>query len=340
MTTHLLIPDLTLSTDACRPVYTDYLKQWRENAVVAADKGEVAASICLQATFADLVLSGAPKHDWLGLMDEFLMHEGAPLAYSQAFAARLYGFDAQYRQSTIHAIHTRWWIETLCAPAKTDHERFARMIADKTQSDGLIYDFDVSGTILRHRMKSELTLSAAMGTEILLAAKRLDEAGALKLATNLSDQKKCPSLGYLGMEYFRLHALRNLGHEALFPVGIEAAISSCSVGLAVGWCDFAMTGKVDAYMGTAKRTGRDKPIHSPLSARHVNSLSAKVQSEDAKAKIVERLHAYSSHLAESPMDIPAFQMRDVPIPFGADRTPIEVICASGLIAEIGGPHAQ
>jgi hypothetical protein len=31
------------------------------------------------------------------------------------------------------------------------------------------------------------------------------------------------------------------------------------------------------------------------------------------------------------LDIPAFQMRDIPIPFGADRTPIEVICASELM---------
>jgi hypothetical protein len=30
------------------------------------------------------------------------------------------------------------------------------------------------------------------------------------------------------------------------------------------------------------------------------------------------------------MDIPAFQMRDIPINFGADKTPIEVICSSHL----------
>ncbi len=33
------------------------------------------------------------------------------------------------------------------------------------------------------------------------------------------------------------------------------------------------------------------------------------------------------------MDIAAFQMRDVPIAFGADKTPIEIICCAWLTAE-------
>ena len=51
--------------------------------------------------------------------------------------------------------------------------------------------------------------------------------------------------------------------------------------------------------------------------------------------IMNRLTIYARSLADNPLDIPAFQMRDVPIPFGADLTPIEAICASRLIANLG-----
>jgi hypothetical protein len=86
-------------------------------------------------------------------------------------------------------------------------------------------------------------------------------------------------------------------------------------------------------MGTAKRVARDKPIHSPLIACHVTALVDAVPSAAEKAPIEERLGAYRAHLRANPMDIPAFQMRDVPIPFGTDKTPIEVICAAWLSRE-------
>jgi hypothetical protein len=181
-------------------------------------------------------------------------------------------------------------------------------------------------------MKSELTLSAAMAVEILRNAGALDEKGALALATNLTDPKKCPPLGYMGMEYFRLHALQQLRHDALFPKGIYDAITACEVGLSVGWCDFSIVSKVDPYMGTAKRTSRDKPIHAPLTALHVRALMEPLPEGDQKAKVRDRLIGYANHLQKQPMNVPAFQMRDVPIPFGADKTPLELVSVSNLIA--------
>ena len=329
---HLLLPGVPLDPTSRQPVYVDYLKAWRENVVTRADDGEVASSCCLQAAIIDLVLAGEIKHDWLGIMDEYLVDDGKPLAYSTRYGARLYGFDSQYRQTTIHAIHARWWLETVMRPKEIDHERFAALLQAKKQSDGLIYDADVSETVLRHRMKSELTLSAAMSVEILRNAGRLSDKDALALATNITDPKKCPPLGYLGMEYFRLQVLQQLRHESLFPDGIDDAITACEVGLPAGWCDFSIVSKVDAYMGTAKRTSRDKPIHAPLTALHVRALLERLPDGEKREKTRERLVAYANHLAKQPMDIPAFQMRDVPIPFGADRTPIEVICASNLMA--------
>src|ERR1035437_3772186 len=143
---HALLPGVDLSIPI-RAEYEDYLRTWREEAITRADAGDIAMSICLQATFADLALHGKLVHDWLGVMDEFLTVDGAPVAYSAAYGKRLHRFDAQYIQSTIHAIHSRWWIETLNGRT-TDHDAFADRVLAKKQSDGLIYDRDISETIL------------------------------------------------------------------------------------------------------------------------------------------------------------------------------------------------
>jgi hypothetical protein len=195
-------------------------------------------------------------------------------------------------------------------------------------------DTDVSPTILRHRMKAEISMSAAMGVEILSEAGRLTDDLRSELATSLCDPRKVPPLGYMSSEQFRLAALRTLDYEEQFPIGIGEHIRACEVGLDLGWGDFSIASKTDAYMGTAKRTSRDKQIHSPLVACHVATLSVKVSDPAHRSAIMDRLTIYSRSLAANPLNIPAFQMRDVPIPFGADLTPIEAICASHLIANI------
>jgi len=333
MIQHVFLPEVPLQAGFIHPVHEEYLKGWRERAIQCADNGDVASSMAYQASLIDLVLFGRARHDWLGVMDEFLTQDGVPQAYSEIFGRRLWKFGGQYQQSTIHAIHTRWWLESLSKHEALDHGRFADLLQAKRQIDGLIYDRDVSETTLRHRMKSELTMSMAMSVEIFLAAGRLTGDASTELATNIADPKKCPLLGYMSTEYFRLKALELLGHDELFPVGIEEPIHSCTQDLPVGWCDFSMKSKVDAYMGTAKRTARDKPIHSPLIACHVAYLLKKVKDAERRAALAQRLADYACHLKKNPLDIPGFQMRDVPIPFGADKTPLEVICASFLITQ-------
>jgi hypothetical protein len=268
-------------------------------------------------------------------MADLLTHAGRPIAYSSRYCSKLYKFEAQYIQSTIHAIHTRWWIERLTNLRVLDNNVFADMILEKKQSDGLIYDVDVSETALRHRMKSELTMSAAMGIEILFESCRLTNIIRDELSASLCDPRKIPRLGYMVSEQFRLAALRILGREEQFPIGIGKYIEACADGLEYGWCDFSMASKVDAYMGTVKRTTRDKGIHSPLIACHVAVLLEKIDDLVNKDIVFNRLISYARYLANNPLDIPAFKMRDIQIPFGTDITPIEVICASYLIAKQG-----
>lgn len=330
---HIYLP-FSLEKGLLVPAYQEFVKDWRESAIQAAANGDVASSTCHQASLIDLVLHGKIAHDWLGIMDEFLIDGDRPLAYSELFGKRLYKFEAQAKQSTIHAIHTRWWIESIINNGAADHAKYSKLITLKKQSDGLFYDKDVSETTLRHRMKFELVMSMAMSCEILNAAGQLNESENIKDATNTVDPLKCPTLGYMSMEYFRSKALEVLSHEELFPVGLEGYIADCSKDLEVGWCDFAMKYKVDAYMGTAKRVQRDRPIHSPLIACYVEHLLKYVSDESKKSETLKRLHDYCGFLKGNPLSIPAFQMRDVPIPFGLDFSPIEVICASYLINKV------
>ena len=182
-------------------------------------------------------------------------------------------------------------------------------------------------------MKTEITASMAYAVELLQAAGRLTDELRTELVASLVDHRKCPPSGYMSAEYFRWQVLKMLDATQHFPVGIAEAIEACAVGLNVGYGDFSIADKRDAYMGTAKRVARDKPIHSPLIACHVKALAEAVPSAPEKARIETRLAAYQAHLRANPMDIPAFQMRDVPIPFGADKTPIEIICAAWLAGE-------
>ena len=327
-----MIPGADLETLRRDAAYKKYLDDWRESAKQNAENGEVSASMCLQAAMVDLVSDGRITHDWRGVMDDLLTVDGLPTAYSNKFGQRLYGFGAQTLQPTIHAAHCRWWVEAASGAKELNLEILADAILKKRQADGLIYDRDVSPTILRHRMRTELTMSMAMACDILLAAGRLKEPLTVQLATEVTSPVKCPPLGYLSMEYFRLVALRLLGYEKQFPAGIDEPISKAAEDLEVGWCDFSVKSKVDAYMGTAKRTQRDSPIHSPLIACFVGSLCATCGDNERKI-VEERLARYATHLKRNPFDIPAFKMRDVPIPFGADVTPIELICASHLVSK-------
>jgi hypothetical protein len=332
--THVFLPGIALRPMRLIASHQGYLDEWYRELLRDAEDQNVAASGCLQGAFIELLLHGRLTFDWVGVAEAYLSGEdGTPLAYSARYGERLYGFGNQVVQSTIQAIHTRWWLESAHNAAAVDHEKYASLLLTRKLRDGLIYDHDVSETILRHRMKTEITASLAYAVEILLAAGRLTEALRTEFVASLVDHRKCPPSGYMSAEYFRWRVLQMLDATPHFPIGIAETIEACAVGLNVGYGDFSMADKRDAYMGTAKRVARDKPIHSPLIACHVTGLVDAVPNAAEKAPIEARLGAYRAHLRANPMDIPAFQMRDVPIPFGTDKTPIEVICAAWLSRE-------
>ena len=137
--------------------------------------------------------------------------------------------------------------------------------------------------------------------------------------------------GYLSAEYFRLRALETLESVNLRPANLESVLYSCRAG--DGYCDFDVKSKVDDYMGTAKRIGRDAAVHSPLSALYAIAISDVCDAE-SRIKVGEIINQFSNHIKNNPLDIPPFKMRDIDIPFGTGLSPLEVISASGIIYNI------
>ena len=186
---------------------------------------------------------------------------------------------------------------------------------------------NVSVTRQRNRMKSEYMMSMAMGCEILASAGRLSEYTQPFQATLSS----FPVTDFLSAEYFRLKALSLLQSPELAPVGLNDLLSTCKT--TPGFSEFAIESKVDDYMGTAKRTGRDKPVSSPLVGLYARAI-AEFCPNDLKENVIIWLKAYSGHLKGEPFDIQAFRIRDEDIPFGTDLSPLEIIAASFLIENV------
>lgn len=325
---HIILPDISLKNGLICSVYQEYLEGWLNEVREDFEKGVVAASRCLQGAFIEQAFHDRFLTDWLGIFDEFLTDDNAvPLSYSEAFGKKLYKYEQQYKQSPIHSIHARWWID--CATNgedSVDHEKYAGYLFPKIRN-GWIYDHDVSDTIMRHRMRSELTMSLAQSLQILKAADQIDDELRSQVLSTLIDFNQT---GYMSAEYFRVCALELLSKKNEAPANMFEAISACTLNGEKGFYDFSLESKVDAYMGTAKRTSRDKLIHSPLTACHVKALVQIIENAEEAEAINMLLDEYIEYLQESPLDIPAFRMRDIDIPFGTDNTPIESICSSFL----------
>lgn len=325
MITHIFLPTLDLEGLPLLDEHAAWLTNWLKEIESNVEGGSVAASLCLQGAIGETILYGETQTDWVGVMDEFLVRENRPLAYSEEFGKRLYKF-AFWEQTEVHAVHARRSVEQLCGTAQGFD--YAALIEELIQPSGWIYNPSVSPTGIRTRMKSEYLMSLAMGIEILaahdrLADKKLIFEGVIS-AENLTN--------YLSAEYFRLRSLEILDSANLLPANLESVLQSCEIG--EGYCDFDVKGKVDDYMGTAKRIGRDVTVHSALSALHALAISSACD-EESKNRVKERVRQFANHIRNNPLDIPPFKMREIDVPFGTGLSPLEVIAASGIVHYIG-----
>ncbi len=327
MTEHILLPHVKLKKMQLVQVHQEWLLTWLSAVESEIEDGNVSASLCLQGILSELAIYGTPKTDWLGVVSTYLTDDnGIPLAYSEQYGKRLYRFNF-WIQSPVHAVHCLWFIEQVCQPTSFETQRYAGCIIEKIQPSGWIYNPEVSATRQRNRMKSEYMMSMAMGCEILASVGHLPEYMERFQATLSSS----PLTNFLSAEYFRLKSLSLLQSLELGPVGVDRVLSACKT--EQGFSEFPVESKVDDYMGTAKRTARDKPVPSPLAGLYANAIAAFCRN-DVKTSVRNWLKAYSRHLQKEPFDIQAFQIRDEDISFGTNLSPLEIIAASFLITEI------
>ncbi|HXF93550.1 MAG TPA: hypothetical protein VNK46_12390 [Nitrospiraceae bacterium] len=320
MNEHIFLPTLDIRRVVLLPEHKAWLESWLREIEPDIERGDVAASMCLQGVISEILLHQRVVTDWIGVMEEYLTRDGKPLAYSEQYGKRLYEF-AFWIQCEVHAIHARWWIEQACGASSSLD--FRALIEDLIQPSGWMYNPQVSPTGMRTRMKSEYLMSLAMGMEILKAYGGLEERRT-HLEGLLSAE---PLTGYLSAEHFRLFALRLLGSPKLAPATLPRVLAACEAG--EGYCDFDVSAKIDDYMGVAKRTARDIPVHSALSALHAASLASS-GNEDVQARVAGRVRHFSDHIKSEPMDIQPFRMREIDVPFGTGLSPLEVIAASGI----------
>ncbi len=318
MTKHLLLSDFDLENIELRDEYRAWLIDWLAQVESDIDKDDISSSLCLQGMITELVLFNEFRFDWLAIFEDFLTDEmEAPLAYSKKYGLRLCQFN-QWYQTPIHAIHTRFWIHKLL---KLSVDDLAHRIIKLIQPNGWIYNPQVSNTQLRTRMKSEYLMSFAMGIDILKYADLLEHYTDEFEAT-LSNQ---PMTVYLSAEYFRLKALEMLSSTKLAPSNLKNVLMICEAG--EGYCDFSLSKKVDDYMGTAKRTNRDRVLHSPLITVYAKHIGTYCPAE-SKNRMLKRFDDFGHHLLNNPFNIEAFKMRDIQVPFGIDISPLELISAA------------
>ncbi len=339
-TEYLLLPCVQIGTLIAAPQPRAYLESWLNGLAGRLQMGEVAASECIQAAIAETVLFGGWHTAWDQVAKSLLTANGAPVAYSAAYAKQLHQFDAQSVQVTVNSIHARWWLESSASASTVDHGLFASFLAAKRQSSGLYLDNDVSPTVTRHRMKLEVAQSAAQAAEILNAAGSLDRSTANSMAEALTSPGAFPATNYLSAESLRARALAILGRLDLSVASASDVLAVCTEGLSHGWCDFAIREKVDAYMGTAKRVGRDKPVSSPLLACHAEYLARFIAGEAESRAFASRMADYRAALTNGSVSVDAFRMRDLRFPFGPGMTPLEAIATSHHLAFVGNSVAH
>lgn len=331
MAYHVFLPKVDLPTVSLHPRHERWLEDWLIEFDGKVEEGDVSSSMCLQAAISEIVLTGGLQRSWENVLEDWLTDDsGIPIAYSEKYAERLYKFDNQWKQRPVHASHARWWIGRLI---DTPNPRVADHVLSLIQDSGWVYNPDVSSTRLSNRMNAEFTMSLAMALEIYENHPAMGSGYPQERRNQFTAKlSNYPSTDYLSAEYFRTHGLISLGKSHLTPSHLFSDLAeSCQVG--EGYCDFNVEDKTDDYMGTEKRTGRDFAVHSALSTLHVLFLADFM--EESKP-IRQRSKAFGDHLSENPTDIPPFEIRDLPHPFGTGLSPLEVVAASFLIPRDSG----
>ena len=268
MIEHICIPNIKYQKQHVLEIYQCWLENWLYNLEKNIEKGDICISECFQGVLSEIILYGNLKTDWKGIIEEYLTDKDEnPIAYSEEYGKRLFKFEEQWKQTSVFAVYNHWWIMNASGNTK-DNEKYSYIMENFIQNNGWIYNPMISNTQIRTRMKTELLMSMSMGLEVLNKKLVNEKYQDIFTATVSS----LPITGYIGAEYFRLKSLDTLNKICLAPDTrlYDELIRKCSN--EIGYNDFNVDDKIDDYMGTKKRTNRDKAICSPL----INMLAMKV----------------------------------------------------------------
>jgi len=314
------LPCVTIESKQLNELYKDWINNWLAEIHDGIEKHEISSSTCLAGVISEIWINGRLKTDWIGIMKEFLEDDGLPLAYSEDYSKKLFHFNQQWKQSPIHAIFARWWIERI---AKVDERDWAETIKSYIQPNGWIYNPKVSVTNVRTRKRTELFMSMHMGCQIL----KPSEFNGISKDRLIAAINSIPSTKYVSAEYFRYQALRLLDAIDQMATNIAEILTKCQT--EPGFSDFSIEDKTDDYMGSKKRVTRDKAVFSPMSTLFALYLAHNFNIP--KQLIANWRKKVQHHLTIDPLDIPALQMRDLTPNFGDGTTIFEVLAASVLL---------
>lgn len=324
MTNYIFYDGVDLENLSVSAAHEKWLHEYLERLQISIEKGEIAVSECLQGALIEAILGKQLKTDWPGVFKELLLtKDGLPMAYSSAYGQKLYKFEAQFEQVTVHSIHTYWFINKLASPDFTD-DTLTKAMSDFWQPSGWFYNPQVSVTTERYRMRLELCMSLAMAVEILLDAED-NSAFKEKIEAHMYAE---PTTNYLSAEYFRLITLEKIQKPAYMNTvsdKLRKLLLACQ--LDKGFSDFDVHSKVDDYMGTAKRVGRDVALLSAISTLHAHYIANKTGNNDV---VADPIKAFVEMQEASPLSFGAFKMRDLDPDFGPSITTHEIIAASIL----------
>lgn len=318
----LWIPSLSLP-DNYKGIYSEFLNRELNSIQDEINQDRLSASKALQGVLIESLLFGRTKFDWLGVINELLIRDGRALAYSESFSSHLHGFKDQWEQYSIGAAYSQYWIRKHLSCSQLDFE----YLNSKKDLTGLYFDIDISPTKNSHRMKTEIAASSAMVLQMNQDLNFLSSHNPGQTLSALDDSMLFPRYRYLSLEYFRKVIMDLHGEQKNDADLLGAFLVKCATEAKYGWSDFMMNEKLDDYMGTAKRTGRDSNIHSPMLALYAGHLCGK---ETSNSDVEVRMHEFSTHLKANPWDIPAFKMRDLPYDFGPGLTTLEALAAITL----------
>lgn len=318
MTGHVLFPMLRISQQTIPQDYREYMDNWLDECYDEMNAEIVSSSICAAGATAEVLIHGHTVTDWQGIIHDLLRDENRPLSYSEKYG-QLLNCCNYWKQTPVHAIYNQWWALQLQGVP----EDFSQEILSLMQPSGWIYNPAVSETNVKYRMRTELFMSMAMGVEIASHCISSAQRNLLISAINSIGRTN-----YVAAEFFRLKALQLLNATSHMPPQIDEVLIKCKS--EPGFADFNVSDKVDEYMGTASRTGRDKAIFSPISTMQALALADIIA--PCRAMIPIWQSEVKTFLSQGPEVIPAFKMRDLSPDFGPGATIFEILAAIGLLS--------